>query len=363
MELRRRRLVSESGIADVLALVLVAVLATLAIVALVHAETNTAGNKGTRTSPAQPEPAPIAAEKIARRIGPAIVEIDATLESGGRSAGTGMLLTPSGQVLTNNHVIAGATAIAVRTRDTRTFPAKVVGYDIADDVAVLQTDGASGLPTIDVGRPATLRAGQPLVVLDGNEGVKASVRALARDVTAGDRSDPNGIDARRGLIELVAPMQPIDAGGPVADGRGTIVAMRTGASAGRLFHEETGADVSFALAIDRALAIVGQVNIGRSSASVHVGPSAVLGAEVSNATNTGGGVVVVDVLHDGPAAVAGIVARDVLASLDEVSVASSIDFDAVLNRHTPGDVVRVGWFDGKSVYHTASVRLIEGAPA
>jgi serine protease Do len=362
MEFRRRRRGSESGIADALALMFVAVLATLAIVALVRAETSTVGNKGSGQAPAQPVPAPIAVDAIARRIGAAIVEIDATLESGGRSVGTGMVLTPSGQVLTNNHVIAGAAAITIRTRDSRTFPAKVVGYDIADDVAVLQTDGASGLATIDVGRPATLHAGQPLVVLDGTQGVKASVRVLARDVTAGDGGDPNGIDARRGLIELVAAMQPIDAGGPVADGRGAIVAMRTAASAGRLFHEETGADVSFALAIDRALAIVGEVNTGRNSASVHVGPSAVLGAKVS-ATKSGGGVVVVDVAHDGPAAVAGIVAQDVLASIDEVSVGSPSDFDAVLNRHSPGDAVRVGWFDGKGVYHTASVRLTEGAPA
>jgi S1-C subfamily serine protease len=363
MEIRRRHRPPESGIAHVLALVLVAILATLAIVALVNAETGTSRSRIAGTSLSQPAPAPIVVDSVARRIGPAIVAIDATLESGGRSAGTGMVLTPSGQVLTNNHVIAGAVAITVRTRDRRTLPAKVVGYDIADDVAVLQTDGASGLSTIDVGRPATLSVGQSLVVLDGNQGANASVRALARDVTAGGNGDPNGTDARRGLIELAAPMQPLDAGGPVADGPGTIVAMRTAASAGRLFHEETGADVSFALPIDRALAIVGQVNTGRSSASVHVGPSAVLGAQVSGAPNSGGGVVVVGLQRGGPAAVAGIVAQDVLASLDEVSVASPGDVEAVLNRHVPGDAVRAGWFDGKGVYHTASVQLTEGAPA
>jgi S1-C subfamily serine protease len=361
MEIRRHHRAPETGIAHVLALVLVAVLAALAIVALVHAETSTSRSKESRRSPSQPTA--VAADAVARRIGPATVGVDATLASGGRSAGTGMVLTSSGQVLTNNHVIAGAVAITVRTRDRRTFSAKVVGYDIDDDVAVLQTDGASGLSTIAVGRPATLRIGQPLVVLDGSRTVKVPVRALARDVTAGDDSDPNGTETRRGLIELIAPMQPVDAGGPVADGRGTIVAMRTAASAGRLFHEETGTDVSFAIPIDRALAIVGQINTGHSTASVHVGPSAVLGAEVSGAPNSGGGVVVVNVQRGGPAALAGIAARDVLASVDEVSVSSPGDLDAVLIRHEPGDAVRVGWFDGRGVYHTASLRLTEGAPA
>ncbi len=112
MELRRRHRTCESGIAHVLALVLVAILATLAIVALVHAETDTSTSKGSRASPAQPS---VAVGAVARRIGSAIVEIDATLARGGRSTGTGMVVTPSGQVLTNNHVIAGAVAIAVRT--------------------------------------------------------------------------------------------------------------------------------------------------------------------------------------------------------------------------------------------------------
>ena len=363
MGIRRRRRVSESGVAHVLAILLVAILVSIAIVALVEAETSTDADKGSRARPSRPSPVPVDAGAVARRIGPAIVEIDATLEHGGRSAGTGMVLTSSGQVLANNHVIARASAIAVRTCDHRTLPAEVVGYDIADDVAVLQTDGASDLPTIDIGRSATLSAGQQLVVLDGREGVNASVRALSRDVTAGDDRDPNGTDTRRGVIELAAPAQPVDVGGPVADGRATIVAMRTAASAGRLFHEESGADVSFALPIDRALAIVGQINTGRSNASVHVGPSASLGAAVSGLTSEGGGVVVTGVQRDGPAAVAGITARDVLASVDDVSLATSHDLEAVLSRHGPGDTVRVGWFDVDDVYHTARVHLTEAAPA
>jgi S1-C subfamily serine protease len=362
MGIHRRRMGCESGIADVLAIVLVALLATFAIVALVDA---TQDSTPKRLAPRETTPAParLDADAVARRIVPAVVAIDAALESGGRSAGTGMVLTPSGQVLTNNHVIARATSVTVRTHDNQTFPARVVGYDIADDVAVLQTDGASGLRTIDVGISATVTPGQPVAVLDGDRGVHASVRALARDVTAGDDRDPAGIDARQDVVELAAAMQPADAGGPVADARGNVIAMRTAASAGRRFHEETAPEVSFAVPIDRARAIVGQINSGRSTATVHVGPRAALGADVGTLPNGGSGVLVVDVQRDGPAAGAGIVSDDVIAAVDNVSVASPADFESALNRHQAGDEVRVGWFDARRVYRTATVRLTEGAPA
>ncbi len=363
MELRTRRQASESGIADVLAILLVVIVATLAIVALVDAETSSPKRTSVGAPPAAPAPASLSLASVARRISPAVVEIDAALESGGRSAGSGMLLTSSGQVLTNNHVIAGATAVTLRLRDGRTFPATVVGYDIANDVAVLQAQGASGLPTIELGRSATLTAGQPVVVLDGDRGVKASVRAVTRDVTAGDESDPNGIETRRGVIELAAPMQPIDAGGPVADGQGKVVAMRTEASAGRRFHEETTADISFAVPIDDAWSTVGQINTGRSTATVHIGPRATLGVDVQTAPGGSGGARVVDVQRGGPAAGAGIVANDVLAAVDDVSITSGGDLDAILDSHAPDDSVRLGWFDRKGVYRTATVRLTEGAPA
>jgi S1-C subfamily serine protease len=351
---------SESGIAHLLALVLVAVLCTLLIVVLVQSEGS--APRGRHAAPLQPRQPPIAVDAVAHRLGAEIVEIDATLGSGGRSTGTGMVLTPSGEVLTNNHVIASALAITVRAPGGRSFPAKVIGDDIENDVAVLQLDGASGLSIIAVGRVGALAVGRPLVVLNGNQAVEASVRSLGRDVTAGTSGDPNGIETRRGVIELGVPMQPVDAGGPVADGQGAIVAMRTAASAGRLFNEERGGDVSFATPIDRALAIVGQVNAGRSAGTVHVGPSAALGVDVSGTTN-GAGLTVTAVQPGRPAAAAGIAAQDVLASVDETSLASPVDLEAVLNRHAPGDAVRVGWFDGSGVYHTASVRLVEGAPA
>src|SRR4051794_32895289 len=356
------RRATESGVADVLAILLVVILATLAMVALVDA---TQDNSRHTPRTEAPQPAFPAADvtRVARQLHPAIVDIDAVLQSGGRQAATGMVLTPSGQVLTNNHVIAGATSITVRFGDGRTAPATVVGYDIVDDVAVLQADGISGLSPVDVGVSAAVVAGQPVVVLDGDRGVKASVRALGRDVSAGDAADPNGVDTRKGLIELAAPMQPMAAGGPVADAHGNVIAMRTAASAGRRFHEETADDISFATPIDRAREIVGEINAGHNTESVHVGTPATIGAAVRALPGGGSGALVVDVDGEGPAQGAGVVVNDVIASVDEVSVGSSSDVERVLNLHAPGDEVSVGWFDAASKYHVARVRLAAGVPA
>src|SRR5437870_1394062 len=86
---------------------------------------------------------------ISARVNPAVVDIVSTFSDGGSGAGTGMVLTSSGEVLTNNHVIANATSIRVQIGGTgATHTATVLGYDVADDVALLQIQGVSGLKTV-----------------------------------------------------------------------------------------------------------------------------------------------------------------------------------------------------------------------
>src|SRR5438132_386288 len=119
MEPVRRRPAAEGGVAHLLALLLVVVVATLVIVALVDAS-----DRVTMPSARQPAgPRPPDAAAIGRRLAPAVVDLDITLVSGGRVAARGMILTPSGQVLTNNNVIAGARTIVARAADGRTSSA------------------------------------------------------------------------------------------------------------------------------------------------------------------------------------------------------------------------------------------------
>src|SRR5689334_6678702 len=154
-------------------------------------------------------------------IGTGVVVIGTNLGyQGGRAAGTGMVLTSSGDVLTNNHVIRGATAIRIVVpRTGRSYAAKVVGYDVSDDVAVLRAVRASKLKTVSLGNSATLRVGQSVKAV-GNAGgtgslvsASGSVTGLRRSITVSD--ELGGSASLGGLIETNAALQAGDSGGPL----------------------------------------------------------------------------------------------------------------------------------------------------
>ena len=171
-------------------------------------------------------------------IGSGVVVIDTNLAyQDARAAGTGMVLTSSGEVLTNNHVIRDATAIRVVVPSTgRSFTASVVGYDTTDDVAVLQASGASNLKTIPLGDSSAVSAGESVTAL-GNAGGTGSLRAASGTVTRVDRAitvsdDQGGSESLTGMIETNAAVQPGDSGGPLLNASGQVIGMDTAASVG-----------------------------------------------------------------------------------------------------------------------------------
>ena len=177
--------------------VVVIVLVALAFVALTDATKKATTHRSRSTSRTSTAPRSIDADAVAGTVGRAVVGVDATLAGGGHSYGSGMLLTSAGEVLTNNNTVAGATSLAVNAGNDRTYAATVRGYDVSDDVAVLGLDGASGLPTIDLGDAATVSVGDPVVAVGrvvGSDEVTrrpGSVTALHRQIAAGrrERSD------------------------------------------------------------------------------------------------------------------------------------------------------------------------------
>jgi S1-C subfamily serine protease len=148
---------------------------------------------------------------VAARVDPAIVDINTTLPNG-EAAGTGMVLTSSGEVLTNNHVIDGATDIRVQIGGHGvSYGATVLGYDAADDVALLQINGVSGLATITAGDAGGLAIGDPVLALGnalGRGGTPAtapgSIVALDQTITATD-DDGSNPETLRGLIQVEIP--------------------------------------------------------------------------------------------------------------------------------------------------------------
>ena len=363
----------EAGVAHVLALLIVVIVIVILLAAIANEldPTRTARHHATRTpttSPraalaAQPPPdADIAT--VARRVAPAVVAIEAQLPSGGRALGSGMVLSPTGETLTNDHIVADATGITARTADGRAFSAHLVGDDATRDVAVLQLDGASNLPTVSFGDNTNTAVGTPIVVVDeavgrdpATAGHGGTVTALAQRVVAGDGRDPAGIETMNGMMQFDAVMHPSGSGGPVTDTQGRVIAMHTAASEGRRFAPQTASNITFGIPIDDALAVVTQIDSGQSAGTVHVGPRAVLGLTAHATADHSAGAVVEGVTAGGPAAIAGIAAGDVLAAVDHATVSSAADIDTALNGHHPGDTVSVAWFDAKHVYRTADVRL------
>jgi S1-C subfamily serine protease len=316
---------------------------------------------------------PLTTPQIAAQVDPGLVDVVTTLGyQHGQAAGTGLVLTPSGEVLTNNHVIKGATSIKVTdVGNGRTYPARVVGYDRSQDIAVLQMQGASGLPTVTLGDSGSVTRGQKVVAL-GNAGGKGGtpsvatgrVASLGDSITASDASAGTS-EQLTGLIHHDAGIQPGDSGGPLVNTAGQVIGINTAASTGiQLQSEQTQA---FAIPINRAVAVARQIEAGAASATVHIGPTGFLGVEILSADGAaaqgvpaGSGAAVAGVLPGAPAARAGLAAGDVIVSVDGHRIASPNELQTALGLHHPGDGVSIGWTDQAGQRHSATVTLITG---
>jgi len=283
----------------------------------------------------------------------------------GSAAGTGIVLTSSGEVLTNNHVIRGATTVKVVVPQTRkSYTARVVGYSVGNDVAVLQLQHASGLATATLGSSAGLKVGRSVTAV-GNAGGTGSltvstgtITGLRRAITVAD--DQGGSERLSGLIETDAQLQPGDSGGPLLDADGRVIGIDTAASAGFSFRD---ANDGFAIPIDRAVTLAKQIVAGRGSATVHIGKTAFLGVSVQP-TNPfdNSGVHVGDVVSGGPVAKAGLAAGDVITALNGRSIGTSNALVSALLVHHPGDTVKLTWTDASALSQTAAVTLASGPP-
>jgi S1-C subfamily serine protease len=306
------------------------------------------------------------AQAVAAKVNPGIVDINTVLGyQGGSAAGTGMVLTSSGEVLTNNHVVAGATSIKVTSVTTgRTYTAKVVGTDPADDIAVLQLQGASGLKTVSTADSSKLSVGTGIVAIGNAYGaggspsvVTGNIIALGQTITAGDASG-GAVEQLSGLIETNASLQPGDSGGPLVTSDGKVIGMDTAASASYRFQAASG--VSFAIPINTALSVAKQIESGTAPNGGTLGTGAFLGVSVDR-TQTGGAVIAA-VPSGTPAQAAGLVAGDTVTSVDAKTITSATDLTSALATHKPGDRVAIGWDDATGQHHTAVVPLAS-APA
>jgi S1-C subfamily serine protease len=323
-----------------------------------------------------PAHAVLTTSQIAARVSPGLVDVVSTLGyQQARAAGTGMVLTPSGEVLTNNHVIKGATSITVTDLgDGRSYQASVTGYDQSRDLAVLQLRGASGLTTVTLGNSSAAKVGDKIVAL-GNAGGKGGapsvvtgrITGLNTSVTASDGSAGTS-EHLTGLISHNAGIQPGDSGGPLVSRTGQVIGVDTAASTGFTF--QSGQTRAFAIPVNEAVAVARQIEAGRPSATVHIGPTGFLGVTVLSAADAqangvppGSGAAVAGVLAGSPASQAGLAPGDVIVAAGGRGVGSPSDLQAALEPHHPGDGIAISWTDQAGQTHTGTVVLVTGPAA
>jgi S1-C subfamily serine protease len=295
-----------------------------------------------------------------------VVDITSLLpQQNAKAAGTGMLLGSSGEVLTNNHVIRGGTHIRVIVPGGRRYRVRVLGTDARKDVALLQITGnPPPVAPVALGDSSTIAVGAAIWAVGNAGGVggapsvaRGRVTGLNRRLTAFDELTGSA-EHLRGMIQVDAHIRPGDSGGPLIDAAGHVVGIDTAAASGsrRSGHRTTG----FAIPINRARAIAGQIEAGRESAEVHIGPPAFLG--VSLWPRPVPGAVVAAVVPGSPAAAAGLSVGDSITSLAGGAVHSAAGLERLLGRRHGGDTVAVGWRDPLGLPHAATVRLGSGPP-
>ena len=323
---------------------------------------------------------------IAQRVDPAIVDINVVFNyQSAEGAGTGIVLTPNGEILTNNHVINGATKISVTdVGNGKTYAANVVGYDNTHDVAVLQLVGASGLATAKISSSSP-SMGEAVVAI-GNAGglggtptsAGGSVTALDQSISASDQLDGTS-EQLSGLLEVNANVESGDSGGPLVNASGQVIGMDTAASSNFAFS--ASGNQGFAIPISQAMSIARQAEAGKGSSTLHVGATAFLGVLVNSQVQSAvpglgqGGTGYANVqgaqicfqticiVSGGSAAKLGLQPGDIITSFAGHTITSAHQLTHDLVLFHPGQLVSVSWVDTAGQAHHGSVRLAGGPPA
>jgi S1-C subfamily serine protease len=326
--------------------------------------------------------APSDVSTIAAAVDPDLVDINSTFGYEGASgAGTGIVLTSTGEILTNNHVIDGATAISVTdVGNGKTYKATVVGYDKTQDIAVLQLQGASGLKTAKIGNSSSATVGEAVVAI-GNAGgtggtpsaAGGSIVALNQPITASDELGGTS-EQLTGLIEVNADVEPGDSGGSLVNSAGQVIGIDTAASGTNgeddpfAVDQTSSVNQGFAIPINEALTIAREMVAGKASATVHIGGTAFLGVELASSDSyygepTVSGAEIAGVIDGGTAAQAGLAEGDVITSLGGHTVDSATTLSTLMAGYHPGTKVELGWTDANGQSHTATVSLGSGPSA
>ncbi|MGW1739945.1 S1C family serine protease [Nocardia sp. NPDC001965] len=312
---------------------------------------------------------PLNAGELTRGLSPVLVNITAAARPfGAAAAGSGIVLTGEGQVLTSHHVVKGAKTVRVsRVADGAVYTAQVLGYDAHADIALLSLTGAHGLATARIGSSAGLRVRDEVLAV-GNAGGSGTATAVTGEISDLDSTIMalNQQDLSRqaltGMLEIEAAVSAGQSGGALTDHTGAVVGVIAAASGSRDPPPGGATDPpnGYAVPIDAAMRIVRQIRSGTPTESVHIGPTATLGVLISDARPHGARV---DMAIQGlPAQTAGLVAGEIITSVDGRAVTSARALRAVIDTHKPSETVRLGVRAPDGAERVVAVELATGTP-
>jgi putative serine protease PepD len=281
-------------------------------------------------------------QQVAASVLPSVVKINVTGAQGAGS-GSGIVLSESGEILTNNHVVEvadGSGRISVSFSDGTTAPAEVVGTDPLTDLAVIQAQDVSGLTPATIGRSGQLDVGENVVAIGSPFGLEATVTsgivsALHRAVSVGESQ---GTDTTYPAIQTDAAINPGNSGGPLVNMRGEVVGINSSirtASSG-LSSEGGSIGLGFAIPIDNVLPIVDQLRGEQTPTHARLGVS-VTDASSEDGLLTGAGVQ--EVSGGSAAEEVGLRNGDVITKVDDQVITDSQSLVATIRGHRPGDEV------------------------
>ena len=271
------------------------------------------------------------------------------------AAGTGMVLTSDGEVITNHHVVEGATDVKVTVMSTGdSYAAQVVGTDAKDDVAVLQLTNATGLATVTTDTSG-VSIGDTVTAVGDAGGSETTFSQADGKVTATDQHitthDSNGSlgETLSGLMEISSDVISGDSGGPTYDDQGEVVGMTTAASTG------SSDTVGYAIPISTVLQIAGDLENHVVNARYAYGAPPFLGVGL-----TGTGTTVAGAYPGTPAERAGITKGARITKIGDTTVSTADGLKQVIHAYSPGDAVQLTWTDAQGASHTSTVTLIKG---
>ncbi|HEX4251624.1 MAG TPA: trypsin-like peptidase domain-containing protein [Pseudonocardia sp.] len=325
-----------------------------------------------------------AVEQIAQRTLPSVVQLRVTAGQQA-GAGSGMVLSPDGLILTNNHVISMAVnggTVNVLFQDGRITPAKIIGRNKTFDIAVVQAQGVSGLQPIKLGNSDSVRVGQSVVAIGSPLGLGGTVTsgivsALNRAVSVGGDDDgpdtpappglPPGLGPNTGLpnpnappdsdqdnnevlnaIQTDASINPGNSGGPLVDLDGNVVGMNTAIASLASSGQGGSVGLGFSTPINQVKRVAQELqNTGKAN-------KAVIGVKIETRPQTGPlkgttQAAVVEITPGSPASQSALKAGDVIAKVDQRTVTSANEVVAAVLSHAPGDKVTLTLSDGRSV--------------